>query len=95
MYAHNFDYKGTYNNLRLNTNIGSLTTSEKGLITCKVRKPEVSVQISNKGKINVYYGSYKDLEEAIELLRELIVCDNISMESDIPRKLAAVQEDRG
>ena len=92
MYAHNLDYMRTFKNLRLHKNICSLTTSEKGLITCEVRKPEVSLQISNKGKVNVYYSSYKDLKEVVELLEELVVCDNISIESDIPRSLAAVQE---
>jgi hypothetical protein len=27
--------------------------------------------------VNIYYGSYKDLQEVAELLKELIVCDNI------------------
>jgi len=92
MNAYNLDYMATYKNLRSNKSIGSLATSEKGLITFEVRKPKVSVQISNKGKVNVYYGSHKDLKEVVELLQELIVCDKISIEIDIPRKLAAVQE---
>src|SRR5215813_4049881 len=92
MNAHNIDYRRTYENLRSNKSIGSLSTSEKGLITCEVRKPKVSVQISSKGKVNLYYSSHKDLKEVVELLQELIVCDKISTESDIPRKLAAVQE---
>jgi hypothetical protein len=92
MNAHNLDYMATYENLRANKSIGSLAASEKGLIMCKVRKPRASVQISNKGKINVYYSSHKDRKEVVELLQELIVCDKISIEFDIPRKLAAVQE---
>ena len=87
MNAYNLDYMATYKNLRSNKSIGSLATSEKGLITFEVRKPKVSVQISNKGKVNVYYSSHKDLKEVVELLQELIVCDKISIEIDIPRSL--------
>lgn len=92
----NLDYDATYQNLRTtpNKNIGSLEKSEKGHITCRFKRPNIFVEISPKGKMNIYYDRYDDVNKITRILWEqkLVVCDRFSIERDVPRTLKGVQE---
>jgi hypothetical protein len=92
----NLDYDATYQKLRTspNRNIGSLAKSEKGHITCWFKRPNIVVEISPKGKMNIYYDRYDDVNKITRILWEqkLVVCDRFSIERDVPRTLKGVQE---
>jgi hypothetical protein len=88
------DYESTYEMLKMtpNKNIQSLDKTEKGHIICWFREPHVFVEISPKGKMNVYYDLYEDLTKVSRILEKLVICDSFSIERDIPRTLKVVQE---
>jgi hypothetical protein len=92
----NLDYDATYQKLRTtpNKNIGSLAKSEKGHITCRFKRPNIFVEIAPKGKMNIYYDQYNDVNKITRILWEqkLVVCDCFSIERDVPRTLKGVQE---
>ena len=91
----NLDYDATYQNLRTpNKNIRSLEKSEKGHITCRFKRPNIFVEISPKGKMNIYYDRCDDVNKITRILWEqkLVVCDRFSIERDVPRTLKGVQE---
>lgn len=88
----NLDFAKTYENFKLYKKVSSLDITDKGLITCRFKNPDVLVEISGKGKVNIYYNPYYDLIEAVNLLNKLMVCDSFSIEADIPRKLGTVDE---
>jgi hypothetical protein len=52
------------------------------------------VEISPKGKMNIYYDRYDDVNKITRILWEqkLVVCDRFSNERDVPRTLKGVQE---
>jgi hypothetical protein len=52
------------------------------------------VEISPKGKMNIYYDRYNDVNKITRILWEqkLVVCDCFSIERDVPRTLKGVQE---
>lgn len=87
-----FDYKGTYLKLKKSADIGALEQSDKGHITCELKHPEVFVEISPGGKVSIYYHRYNDRNEAVNVLKRLVVCHSFSIEQDLPRKLEAVQD---
>jgi hypothetical protein len=92
----NLDYDATYQNLRTtpNKNIGSLEKSEKGHIICRFKRPNIFVEISPKGKMNIYYDRYNDVSKITRILwkQKLVVCDRFSIERDVPLTLKGVQE---
>src|ERR1051326_8855753 len=91
----NLDYDATYQNLRTpNKNLRSLEKSEKGHITCRFKRPNIFVEISPKGKMNIYYDRCDDVNKITRILWEqkLVVCDRFSIERDVPRTLKGVQD---
>jgi hypothetical protein len=90
----NLNYDASYEKLRTtpNKNIQSLDKSNKGHIVCWVKEPYVFVEISPKGKMNIYYDRYDDLNKVIRILEKLVVCNGFSIERDVPRTLKVVQE---
>jgi hypothetical protein len=90
--ATNFDYKRTYQNLAQDKHILSLSDTQKGHITCRLKQPEVFVEISSKGNVIIYYHQYRDRNEAIRILKKLVVCDCFSIVQDVPRTLQSIQE---
>jgi|SRR5437588_3067326 len=92
----NFNYKATYDNLRRSKWVRSLLESQKGLITCWLRQPEVFVIISPKGKVIIYWNELDDRNKAINILlgsyQKLLVCESFSIQQDMPRTLKSVKD---
>jgi hypothetical protein len=92
----NFDYKGTYKELRKSKDIQSLSQTQKGHITCWLKEYNVFAEISPNGKLIVYYDRQNDHNKAIRLLldsdKKLIICDSFELIQDVPRTLQSMQE---
>jgi hypothetical protein len=87
-----FNYDATYERLWQSKGVRALGGTQKGHITCKLRQPEVFVEISPGGKVIIYYHKYDDLNEAVNILKGLVACHDFSLEQDVPRTLQAMQE---
>jgi hypothetical protein len=88
----NFDFKATYGRLRQSEDIRGLVESQKGHIICWLKQPEVFIEVSPRGKVIIYYNNYDDRNEAVSILKRLVVCHGFSTEQDLPRKLESVQD---
>lgn len=50
--------------------------SQKGLLVFSLKKfPDARLQLSSKGKLNVYHGSYGELHEILNALKKLFVSE--------------------
>lgn len=87
-----FNYDATYESLLQSKDVRALVETQKGHITCNLKQPEVFVEISPRGKVNIYYHKYDDRNEAVNILKELVVCHDFSLEQDVPRTLQSMKD---